>query len=89
MLRLISTWNADGHCFVRWRYPSMVRLQQLKPRLQGELRQRLSNSCMHVKGYGGAKRCVGIALKYGYTHVNQFTTAFRKQFGYTPGSIRQ
>ncbi|TCD48091.1 RNA-directed DNA polymerase [Chlorobium sp. N1] len=39
----------------------MVRLRQLKPRLQGELKETLSRSCMHVKGHGGAKRCVGIA----------------------------
>ncbi|TCD48603.1 helix-turn-helix domain-containing protein [Chlorobium sp. N1] len=30
-----------------------------------------------------------IAAKYGYTYVNHFSTAFRKHFGRTPGSIRQ
>lgn len=30
-----------------------------------------------------------IAFKYGYSHVNHFTTAFRKHFGYTPGSLRK
>ncbi len=29
-----------------------------------------------------------LSLKLGYTHQNHFQTAFRKKFGYTPGSLR-
>ena len=30
-----------------------------------------------------------IAMNLGYTHVNNFINAFRKKFGYTPGSLRK
>lgn len=30
-----------------------------------------------------------IASRYGYTYVNHFITAFRKYFGYTPGTLRE
>lgn len=62
MLRTLSSWNADGHRFVRWSHASRVALQRIKPQLQGELRHSLSSSCMHLKGNGGAKRCVGVAF---------------------------
>ncbi|NVK19370.1 MAG: helix-turn-helix transcriptional regulator [Methylocystaceae bacterium] len=30
-----------------------------------------------------------IADKFGYSHVNHFITAFKREFGYTPGSLRK
>lgn len=30
-----------------------------------------------------------VALKLGYSHVNHFITAFKKKFGYSPGSLRR
>ena len=30
-----------------------------------------------------------VALRLGYTHTNHFLTAFKKKFGYSPGSLRK
>jgi AraC-like DNA-binding protein len=30
-----------------------------------------------------------IAVNLGYSHVNHFSNAFRKKFGYPPGSLRR
>lgn len=30
-----------------------------------------------------------VSLRLGYSHVNHFTTAFRRKFGYPPGSLRR
>ncbi|SDI24359.1 helix-turn-helix transcriptional regulator [Propionivibrio dicarboxylicus] len=30
-----------------------------------------------------------LAFKLGYAHVNHFITAFRKKYGYPPGSLRK
>ncbi len=30
-----------------------------------------------------------LAVNLGYSHVNHFITAFRKKFGYSPGSLRR
>ncbi len=30
-----------------------------------------------------------ISARLGYSHVNHFTIAFKKKFGYPPGSLRQ
>jgi transcriptional regulator GlxA family with amidase domain len=30
-----------------------------------------------------------ISMKLGYAHVNHFSAAFKKKFGYSPGSLRR
>jgi AraC-like DNA-binding protein len=30
-----------------------------------------------------------LANQLGYSHVNHFITAFKRQFGYSPGTIRR
>ena len=30
-----------------------------------------------------------LSVRLGYSHVNHFTTAFKRKFGYPPGSVRR
>lgn len=43
----------------------------------------------HVAMREGALPIKAISARLGYSHVNHFTVAFKKKFGYPPGSLRR